>query len=56
MGKGSSQRPTNKAAFESSYDAIFGKKKPLYEQQVAEEVREEAWDKRNHEEQSKGVE
>ena len=26
-GKGSGQRPTNKAKYEANYDAIFGKKK-----------------------------
>ncbi len=26
-GKGSRQRPTNKAAFDSNFDAIFGKPK-----------------------------
>lgn len=34
MGKGSSQRPTDKNAFDNNYDAIFGKKGAFKEKVV----------------------
>ena len=36
MGKGSSRRPTDEDKFGSNFDAIFGKRKPLWEQKREE--------------------
>jgi len=37
MSKGSKQRPTDLEAYQSNYDAIFGKKLPTYMKQHIEE-------------------
>jgi hypothetical protein len=37
MSKGSWQRPTDAEAFETNFDAVFGKKEPVYKRKQLQE-------------------